>query len=290
MLFQLQALEDSRSGSRNWEGDDTYLNEDTDESTLDITYLQSQYSKINITWKHPKESFTISDRNIILFGVRGVGSCYLHANFNDSVIAGVATITKITNNRETTTALEKDTLKDISPAESVCLLCYNPKLLCWIVCCQVIIPPELSRFLVENIINALTDNQKVTSEVYVFDSFVASLYRTPSRERVEPPLIRAVASEGVGLPGCCPGLETPNIVEGLGAAAVNFAHFSEGMCKAAVFLTLVEAAYVEPRAVGMFDRVVEFVFEKCDVMFANESEIGKVLRKTAWTSPNHLFC
>ncbi len=285
MLFQLQQqLEDSRPGSRNWEGDDTYITGD-EEECIDP---ESLFPKVDIIWKHPKDSFTVDDRNIVLFGIRGVGSSYVHVNFSDSVIIGAATIPKVTTHRETALALERDTLAGVAPSESACLICHNARLSCWVVCCQVLIPPECARFLVNAIVDAFSDGRKKSVEVHGFDSFVASLYRSPSRERVEPPMLRAVSS-GVPLPDGCCGLESPNIVEGVGAALVNCAHFSEGVCKVVVYVTIVETAYVEARALMEFDRVVLKLFDKVEIGLVGEPEINKVLRKSTWSSPSHLF-
>ena len=293
MLFQLlQEHEDARPGSRNWEGDDFYNDDE-----YSIIEEKSLFPKVNITWKVPKETITTtaSEHNTIIFGVRGVGSCYVHANFKDSTVVGATSIEGITSTKETTLALEKDTLGDVAPSEAACLLCRNARLSCWVVCCQAAVPAHAARCLAETIISALSDNNnnnsssnKVT-EVHAFDSYVVSLYRSPSRERAVPPMLRAV-SFGVSLPeGCCTGLETPNIVEGVGAAIVNHAYFSGGKCVAAVYVTLVETAFVEPRALEAFNPVVASLFPSLDVAFANESELKKVLRKITWASPSHLF-
>lgn len=289
MLFQLhQQLEDSKPGSRNWEGDDTYLNEDEEEEIFDPASTEPLFPKVEIVWKHPKDSYTVDDRNIVLFGVRGVGSSYIHANFSDSVIIGAATIPNVTTHKETSLAMERDTLAGVAPSESACLICHNARLSCWVVCCQVHITPEYARFLANAIVDVFSEGRKKTVEMHVFDSFVASLYRSPSRERVEPPMMRVVAS-GVPIPeGCC-GLESPNIVEGVGAALVNCAHFSEGVCKAVVYVTIVETAYVEARALMEFDRVVAKLFDKVEIKFASESEINRILRKNTWSSPRFLF-
>lgn len=281
MLFQLQQqLEDSKPGSRNWEGDDNIYDSETTPA----------YPKVTITWKPGKEVLpAVGDRNIILFGVRGAGSCYIHANFRDSAIIGAATIANVTGARETAAALEKDVLEEVSPSAPVCLLCHNARLSCWTVCCQAKVPHEAARFLVESVIDTLSAGQKEAVEVHCFDSMSAALYRTPSRERAVPPLLRVVAA-GMGVPEGCSGLETPNLVEGVGAAVVNYAHFSEGGCKAAVYVTLVEAAFVEERALMEFDGVVKRIFgEDKELMLVDGNEIKKVLRKITWSSPKHLF-
>ena len=280
MLFQLQQqLEDSRSGSRNWEGDDTYIDDVKDPGTL---------PDVSIIWKHSKSEFAVTERNLVLFGVRGAGSCYLHANLSDSTVLGAAVIPGVTSPKETASALAAATLSCVPPSASACLLCHSARLSCWVVCCQAPVPPEAARFLVEKVVGELSDGWVRSVEVHGLSSVVAALYRAPSRARVEPPAMWAVAA-GVDLPvGVC-GLEAPNMVEGVGAALINCAAFSEGVCKAVVYVTAVETGYVEPRCLKMFDEVVVKVFEGCVIELASESEVGKVLRKTTWSSPSHLF-
>mmetsp|Transcript_23127 Transcript_23127/g.38051 ORF Transcript_23127/g.38051 Transcript_23127/m.38051 type:complete len:263 (+) Transcript_23127:58-846(+) len=177
---------------------------------------------------------------VLFIGLRGGGSCFLHAYFRRANLRVVGSI------HFPNSVLDSKTIP--KPSDKCCTVAtlgHSDSVA--VVFLQYEVDPDRSYAWA----HSLLDNVKA-DRVIVLDTLRESLYQSENPDSVRPPFLRALftdAGESV-----CPPLEPPNLVDRVPAAILSYCQLRK--IKATLFISIEDRVLLESNTLRAYEQVM----------------------------------